>query len=314
MRLKHYLEKGVERKWLIENLIPMGEIVILYAPTNQFKTFLSLKIALEVITGSQELGRSVSGRVYLISPDTTAQDLVLRIKGLIKADYEDQESVISENLSIEFEEFFDLTADNNYEEPEEGTKLTWEQAGGFDEDEGNKLVIIDTLSQSLGSSSVNDDSAIRKAIKNLKEYIRGAKYNLSVLVIAHAGKNSGKGIMGSSLQKNDFPTVLNIRKFKKQYQLYREKIKDASEGTGIPFKTRSISVDGYETLYVDIGEELTDFEVEILDLFDVGFSRLEIFKKLFEKHKTQQPNKESFRVMFGRKWKKLLSKGFVKDE
>ena len=119
--------------------------------------------------------------------------------------------------------------------------------------------------------------------------------------------------MGSSLQKNDFPTVLNIRKFKKQYQLYREKIKDASEGTGIPFKTRSISVDGYETLYVDIGEELTDFEVEILDLFDVGFSRLEIFKKLFEKHKTQQPNKESFRVMFGRKWKKLLSKGFVKD-
>ena len=312
MKLKHYLEKGVERKWLIENLIPMGEIVILYAPTNQFKTFLSLKIALEVITGSQELGRSENGRVYLISPDTTAQDLVLRIKALIKANYEDQESAISENLSIEFEDF-DLTADLNYENKEEESNLTWEQAGWFDEDEGYKLLIIDTLSQSLGSSSVNDDSAIRKAIKNLKEYIRGAKYNISVLVIAHAGKNTGKGIMGSSLQKNDFPTVLNIRKFKKQYQLYREKIKDASEGTGIPFKTRSISVDGYETLYVDIGEELTDFEVEILDLFDVGFSRLEIFGKLYEKHKTQQPNKESFRVMFGRKWKKLLSKGFVKD-
>lgn len=313
MKLKHYLEKGVERKWLIENLIPMGEIVILYAPTNQFKTFLSLKIALEVITGSQELGRSVSGSVYLISPDTTAQDLVLRIKALIKANYEGQESVISENLSIEFEDF-DLTADNNYEDKEEGTKLTWNQAGWFDDDEGCKLLIIDTLSQSLGDSSVNDDSAIRKAIKNLKEYVRGAEYNISVLVIAHAGKNSGKGIMGSSLQKNDFPTVLNIRKFKKQYQLYREKIKDASEGTGIPFKTRSISVDGFETLYVDIGEELTDFEVEILDLFDVGFSRLEIFGKLYEKHKTQQPNKESFRVMFGRKWKKLLSKGFVKND
>ena len=308
MKLKDYLEKGVERKWLIENLIPMGEIVILYAPTNQFKTFLSLKIALEVLTGSQELGHSESGKVWYISPDTTAQDLVLRIKALIKADYEDQESVILENLDIDFD-FVPLTA-NTYD----ADGMSWEGSGLYDNLKGYKLIIIDTLSQTMGDSSINDDSAVRKVIKNLKSWIRGGKHTFSILVIAHAGKNTGKGIMGSSLQKNDFPTVLNIRKFKKQYQLYREKIKDASEGTGIPFKTRSISVDGYETLYVDIGEELSDFEVEILDLFDVGFSRLEIFKKLYEKHKTQQPNKESFRVMFGRKWKKLLSKGFVKDD
>ena len=307
MKLKHYLEKGVERKWLIENLIPMGEIVILYAPTNQFKTFLSLKIALEVLTGSQELGHSESGKVWYISPDTTAQDLVLRIKALIKADYEDQESVILENLDIDFD-FVPLTA-NTFDADE----MSWEESGIYDKQDGYKLIIIDTLSQTMGDSSINDDSAVRKVIKNLKSWIRGGEHTFSILVIAHAGKNTGKGIMGSSLQKNDFPTVLNIRKFKKQYQLYREKIKDASEGTGIPFKTRSISVDGYETLYVDIGEELTDFEVEILDLFDVGFSRLEIFRKLYEKHKIQQPNKESFRVMFGRKWKKLLSKGFVKD-
>tara|TARA_R100000773_G_C4214992_1_gene113855 strand:- start:17 stop:949 length:933 start_codon:yes stop_codon:yes gene_type:complete len=310
MKLKQLLKEGVERQWVIENLIPKGEIVILYAPTNQFKTFLSLKIALEVITGSQELGHSESGKVWYLSPDTTAQDLVLRIKALIKANYEDQESVISENLNIEFRDL-DLTQDY-YDPPD--NEVMWEDSGAIDRSDGYKLIIFDTFSQSIGGSSINDDSAIRKAIKNLKDWIRGGKHTFSILVIAHAGKNTGKGIMGSSLQKNDFPTVLNIRKFKKQYQLYREKIKDASEGTGIPFKTRSISVDGYETLYVDIGEELTDFEVEILDLFDVGFSRLEIFKKLFEKHKTQQPNKESFRVMFGRKWKKLLSKGFVKDE
>ena len=134
-------------------------------------------------------------------------------------------------------------------------------------------------------------------------------------MIAHAGKDRAKGIMGSSLQKNDIPTVLKVRKRKGgQMELVREKMKSAAEGKTIPFKMREIVIDEQETLYVDIGEELTDFEVEILDLFDVGFSRLEIFGKLFEKHKTQQPNKESFRVMFGRKWKKLLSKGFVKDE
>ena len=62
MKLKQLLKEGVERQWVIENLIPKGEIVILYAPTNQFKTFLSLKIALEVITGSQELGLQRLGK------------------------------------------------------------------------------------------------------------------------------------------------------------------------------------------------------------------------------------------------------------
>jgi hypothetical protein len=33
----------------------------------------------------------------------------------------------------------------------------------------NGLIIIDTLSQAIGSSSINDDGAIRNAIKNLKE-------------------------------------------------------------------------------------------------------------------------------------------------
>lgn len=311
MKLIEYLNEGVEPEWVVEKLIPKGEIVILYAKKDMFKTFLSLKIALEVITGSQELGHTESGKVSFISTDTTPGQLVTRIKGLIKANYEDQRAVISENLNIEFKDF-NLTADY-YSNDETNLDRAWEDTGYSNYDDGYKLLIIDTFSQSLGVSSVNDDSAIRKAIKNLKDYIRGAEYKISVLVIAHAGKNTGKGIMGSSVQENDFPTVLNIRKFKKQFQVYREKIKDASAGTGIPFKTRSISVDGFETLYVDIGEELTDFEVEILDLFDVGFSRLEIFGKLYEKHKTQQPNKESFRVKFARRWKKLLSKGFVKD-
>ena len=166
MKLKQLLKEGVERQWVIENLIPKGEIVILYAPTNQFKTFLSLKIALEVITGSQELGHSESGKVWYLSPDTTAQDLVLRIKALIKADYEDQESVILENLDIDFD-FVPLTA-NTFDADE----MSWEESGIYDKQDGYKLIIIDTLSQTMGDSSINDDSAVRKVIKNLKSLRR----------------------------------------------------------------------------------------------------------------------------------------------
>ena len=105
--LEQQLTKGVNKRWLIENLIPMGEIVILYAPTNQYKTFLSLKIALEVATGSQELGVTENGSVSIYSPDTTMEDLITRIKGLHQESYSEHD--ISESLSIEFGNNIDLT-------------------------------------------------------------------------------------------------------------------------------------------------------------------------------------------------------------
>ena len=69
-KLKELFNHGEKREWLIENLIPESEIVILYAPTNQYKTFLSL-IALEVLTGSQELGATKIKSSYLQSRHST---------------------------------------------------------------------------------------------------------------------------------------------------------------------------------------------------------------------------------------------------
>ena len=102
----------------------MGEIVILYAPTNQYKTFLSLKIACEVATGSQELGATESGRVLLINTDTSMKDLLIRLKGLVQANYPNSEC--SENLDIndgyahginDNKHPFDLTKENYFYDP-----------------------------------------------------------------------------------------------------------------------------------------------------------------------------------------------------
>ena len=130
------------------------------------------------------------------------------------------------------------------------------------------LVIIDTLSQAIGSSSVNDDVAIRKSIKACKKIIKCNDYPCSILLIAHAGKDRAKGIMGSSLQKNDIPTVLKVRKRKGgQMELVREKMKSSAEGKTIPFKMREIVIDEQETLYVDIGSDLSVLEDHIIKTF-----------------------------------------------
>lgn len=307
--LEQQLKKGDTKRWLIENLIPMGEIVILYAQTNLFKTFLSLKIALEVATGSQELGATVSGSVGIYSPDTTMEDLVPRIRGLLQESYSNQD--ISESLFIE-DEPLDLTTNYRYEEEHEEDHFTWWDCGVYNDYE--RLVIIDTLSQSLGEKSINDDAAIRKAIKNLKTWIKGSKYTCSILVIAHAGKNASKGIMGSSIQHNDFPTVLKVKKGRDdQMYLFREKMKSKAEGTSIPFVMRRTVAHEQDTLYVEIGKNLTPLEDEIIRLNKKGLTKKEIKSNTENTFGKKYNNSNSYGVVLNRTWNKLLNHGFIDD-
>jgi hypothetical protein len=307
-----------EKRWLIENLIPMGEIVILYAPQNQYKTFLSLKIALEVITGSKELGASENGKVLFHSTDTAVSDFLIRLTGLLQERYTNLD--IGENLDIEFENHLDLTNEHYesnidyYAETGEQIHWSWKEQGDWNARDGVKLIIIDTLSQSIGANSINDDSAIRSSIKNLKKWIQGGKGKFSILVIAHASyKNPSKGIMGSSILKNDFPTVLKIKKGKNnQMLLYREKMKCDAEGTSIPFNPTQVIVDEVKTRVIDIGTEMSKLELDIIDLCKQGLSKDEIRYNTYEMYKQQYNTMNSYGVVFNRRWKALLNQGFLK--
>jgi len=324
-----------KKQWLIKNLIPLGEIAILYAPTNVGKTFLAHKIALEVLTGSNELGESMTGRVFLYSPDTRIEDCKLRINGLLKALNLSQLDEFLKNLYITSSNELDLTQDSYgtmLEEVWEPDQDSYHNGGkwiekrvpqpfeyygcefDFDEPPHNSLIIIDTLSQALGDRSINDDAAIRKAIKNLKNWIAGSFRQASILVIAHTGQNASKGIMGSSLQKNDFPTVLKLRKKKNnQLELYREKIKCKAEGTSIPFVLREIVVEEEETLYVDVGKRLTEFEDKIITLFGSGLKKDEIRDNIYELGIGNTATRKSFNSVFLRHWKNLVGMGYITE-
>ena len=315
MKLKEIIKEGVkERQWIIKDLIPQGEIIILYAPTNQYKTFFSLKIALEIVTGSQELGITKFGKVTIYSPDTGIEDLILRIRGLKDAKYRDQKKNILECLDLDFDQF-DLTQDHRIDEDNE--IWTWSDIGQFSLDKESEkdidcsLLIIDTLSQSIGSNGVNDDKSMREVFINLKKIIKGSNNFCSILLIAHAGKNGSKGIMGSSIQKNDVPTVLKIKKKKaNQMELYREKIKSKLEGSSIPFKMRETAIDDQETLYVDIGSSLNEFENQIVSSTKLGNSKEETKEILYKLRIANTTTRKSFNTVFNRSWKKLADMGF----
>ena len=331
--LQKKFNEGETTRWIIKDLIPKGEIVMLYAPTNQYKTFLSVKIALEIVTGSQELGATENGHVVMINTDTNLLDLFMRVKALHQIKYPKFD--ISDDLYIndgfiegEVSEIkFDLTNDYYIYEPKvkhsdragnifyQPCKISWrDRIDYWREFDDTKLVIIDTLSQSIGQNSINDDSAIRKAISNLKEMIKGSNGETSILVIAHASlKNPSKGIMGSSIQHNDFPTILKVKKNKNGYSLYREKIKSSAEGSSIPFKMRPTSINGFETMYVDIGKDITGMEADIIRLYEVNPIKDEVKKETYDLYKENYATFKSFNVCFNRYWKNLVKEGFINE-
>ena len=325
------------QRWLIENLIGIGQLAILYAPKDHHKTGMALKIAMEIITGGKDLGASQSGKVLIYALDRDwAGEMEVRAMALANASYQDHLELIGSNLLFdykedvsEYETEFNLVNDNywfdergDYYENDRGEiteyvpcTLTWQDCGFFDYDEDIRLIIIDTLSKAIVGHGINDDIVIRKAINNIKKIIEGSENRISILLIHHTGKDARKGMMGTSLLSNDISNVLKIRKNKKGYELVREKHKSSHKNKSIPFKVRETVVkyqgDLHESIYIDIGKQIDDLESEIIKLSQEGLNKGNIRDNTYKTHGQHYNSKKSFNVVFGRKWNSLLKHGFL---
>ena len=335
MKLKDLIEDNKEKteRWLIENLLPKGQIAILYAPTDYYKTFISLLIAMEVITGGNKLGASQRGRVLIWSVEPTWEEFYPRSQGLVKASYQEHKELILENLEASFDQkdltrsYYEFDPEFDHEQVNIGDygenkwewkpipmEFSWKDESRWLYEDNISLLIIDTLSTSLGNKSINDDSAIRTVINNLKTLID--KKSLTILVVAHSSfKNPSKGLMGSSILKNDFPTILKIRKKKNgQMDIYRECIKSKAKGTSIPFKMRDIMVGKTEMIYPEIGLSVDEYSDAIISQFEDGLSKEEIKGNIKEMGLGNTTTDKSFNSVFNRRWKKLIDTGFLDNE
>ena len=305
------------KRWLIRNLLGYGEITIMYAKLGSLKTGVAIKIAMEVATGGQELGHSLSGNVYYCSLDTPRIEMLFRQKALMENRYQDQLEEIGSNLTIDWDEL-NLTKDYWDYETDPESPFTWYEFGEALHSDGVKLLIVDTLSKALVGAGVNDDAVIRKVISNLRKIIKGAEDNLSILVIHHSGKNLSKGMMGTSILANDISTVLKINKTKDGFNLIREKHKSSYEGKSIPFEARSVVYpyenESYEAVYVDIGSGLSTAKAEIVSQYKSGKTKKEIMKNLELLQLYNTTTEASFSSCFYRDWKTLVDKGFLPKE
>ena len=128
------ITKRRQQRWLIKNLIGMGEIAVMYAPKDHHKTGMALKIAMEIATGSKELGVSQSGKVLYYALDNPNEtEMLNRVIALMENSYPDHLEEIGLNLHIDWEEL-NLTRtnyDDYIDEDEDGNPihLTWHKMG-----------------------------------------------------------------------------------------------------------------------------------------------------------------------------------------
>lgn len=225
--------QSTEIEWLIEGYIPQKSIGMLYGPSGVGKTHVALGMATAIANGSLWCTNNTEKGVVLIMAGEGNSGIVRRLKSIEKH----HEISIDENNLFLSERAVGIDTDKGF----------YELISAIEALEKNPdIIIIDTLSRHLMSSSENSNEDMANFINKL-EMIK-QRYETSIMIVHHTGKNEKSGARGaSSIRANiDFSFVLTPFTVAKEKfaDLVCEKQKDASDQIQTySFKVVSVELD-----------------------------------------------------------------------
>jgi len=176
-------------KWLIHGVLPQGAFSALYGPPGSFKSFIALDIAHSIATGRPWMGKEVTeaGAVLYIAGEGFG-GIGARIKAL-KIHHQTENGapiyIIRHQLNLRssIEDFNALVLAVE--------TLVMETGIDF------KLIVIDTLARAFGGGDENSASDMMQFVVtcgHIQKIVQGA----GLLFIHHSGKDSSRGMRGSS--------------------------------------------------------------------------------------------------------------------
>ena len=211
-------EQATEVQWLIEDYIPKQSVGMLYGPSGIGKSHMALDMAVKVANGDPWCDQDTEKGIVLIMAGEGQSGLKRRLQSIEKHN--------------------GITIDQN-------NLFVSERAVGVDTEKGFQelvtaiealektpdLIIVDTLSRHLMSSSENSNEDMAAVINRLEQLKQ--RYSTSVMIVHHTGKNAKNGSRGaSSIRANiDFSFALTPISFAglSLANLECEKQKDASD-------------------------------------------------------------------------------------
>ena len=245
-------------EWLVQGVIPQRSFVALYAPPASFKSFVALDIAECIATGRAFLGNQISkqGAVLYIAGEGHG-GIGTRIKAL-KIHHGTPEGTPvyflrrQVNLRSSQTDLKDLVA--SIDDLKAIHDINFE------------MIIIDTLARAFGGGNEN-------ASEDMGAFITAAgaiqgKYECSLLVVHHAGKDATKGLRGHSSLLGAVDTELEIIRIEGAQPpkgiLHISKQKDGEDGQRIGFRMVEVTTgssgvidfEGASSLAVELDGEM----------------------------------------------------------
>jgi len=238
-------------KWLVDGLFTRHGLAAMYGPPGCGKTFVALDIALCVASGHSFHGMPVEQGSVLYIAGEGVGGLGKRINAWLSNRGAGQ-------TEAELP-FFVLPTAVNLSSQTENEKLLATIAH-LEKDAGQfSLVVIDTVARALlgaDENSATDMGRFIKACDLVKEHC-----GCAVLAIHHSGKDSSKGMRGSSALLGAVDTSIKVKK-SEQVTLSMDKQKDAEPSEDLYFIMKSVEVGtfGVETsVYLEkLSEALSD--------------------------------------------------------
>ena len=190
-------------EWLVKDVLPARQIVLMSATKGQFKTFLALDLALGVATGKHTFG---------VAPDH---------RGLVfYGDHESMEGIAkfhrpawhsANSLGARDETGFFLMRGPRIAREEE--QQLWEAQIAYRqaiEKRPVRLIVLDTYSKCMAGLDENDPNDAQKFIDFCKKLID--KYGCTILILAHVGKDATRGTRGSSALPYGVDSLLRVQR------------------------------------------------------------------------------------------------------
>lgn len=245
-------------KWMIDKVLPVGSFTALYGPPGSFKSFIALDIAEAIATGRTWMGNAVTepGSVLYIAGEGFGG-----VGARIKACKQHHQTVDGApiyvirhqlNLRSSIEDFNALMLAVEHLVIDTGINF--------------KLIIIDTLARAFGGGDENSASDMMQFVVTCG-HIQKIVQDAALMLLHHSGKDSAKGMRGSSALLGAVDTELELIRFEDSMKgiIRIAKQKDGEDGTRIGFEMVSVEL-APPAGSLQIGEPITSLAVQASEL------------------------------------------------
>jgi hypothetical protein len=227
-----HLENWPEERWLIANVVPFEELMMLYGPSRIGKSFLVIDMAMSIACGLPFAG---------IRTERTGV-LYIALEGVKGMPKRTKAWRIHHGVSEE-EPAFVVTAGRLDLFSEEGFRELVQFVRGLQKSCQLKfgLIIIDTLAKAMGRGKENDNSDVTVVTLNAQQL--GEIFSASVLLVHHTGKVEEAGPRGgSALTANINASIAVTKGSNGQRFLELDKMKDEDDSLRFAFTLNTVEV------------------------------------------------------------------------